>query len=66
MVLREPLRCEVLTQGDTTEFCMLEQLVDTTSKVEDTVHYDMGTQMIDVLGSTQVASRGPHPNGHRQ
>ena len=49
--LREPLRCKVLTQGDTAEFHTLEQLVDTASKVEDTVRY-MGTQMIDALGGT--------------
>jgi len=53
--LREPLRRKVLTQGDTAEFHTLEQLVDTASKVEDIVCYDMGTRLIDVLGGTQVS-----------
>ena len=60
--LRDPLRREVLTRGYTAEFHTLEQLAEVATSIEDAVHYDMGTLILDVLGSTNVAQQklGPH------
>jgi len=59
VALRDPLRCEVLTRGYTAEFHSLDQLAEVATSIEDTVHYDMGTQIIDSLGSTNVAQQKP-------
>ena len=60
--LRGPLRREVLTHGYTAEFCTLEQLVEVATSIEDTMRYDIGTWIVDALGSTNVAQQklGPH------
>ena len=62
MALRDPLRQEVLTCGYTAEFCTLEQLAEVATSIEDAMHYDMGTWIVDTLGSTNVAQQklGPH------
>ena len=62
MALRDPLRQEVITRGYTTEFHILEQLAEVATSTEDAVCYDMGTQIINTLGSTNVAQQklGPH------
>jgi len=59
VALRDPLRCEVLTCGYTTEFHSLDQLVEVATSIEDAVHYNMGTQIIDLLGSTNVSRQKP-------
>ena len=60
--LRDLLRREVLTHGYTAEFRTLEQLVEVATSIEDAVRYDMGTRIINALGSTNVAQQklGPH------
>ena len=60
--LRDPLRREVLTRGYTAEFHTLEQLAEVATSIEDAMRYDMGTWIVDALGSTNVAQQklGPH------
>ena len=62
VAVRDPLRREVFTHGYTAEFRTLEQLAEVATSIEDAVHYDMGTWIIDALGSTNVAQQklGPH------
>jgi len=63
--LRDLLRCEVLTCGYTAEFCSLDQLAEVATSIEDAVRYDMGTWIIDSLGSTNVAQQKPRPHRAR-
>ena len=62
VALRDLLRREVFTHGYTTEFHTLEQLAEVATSIEDAVRYNMGTQIIDVLGSTNVAQQKLSPH----
>ena len=55
VALRDPLRRDVLTCGYTAEFCTLEQLAEVATSIEDAMRYDMGTWIINALGSTNIA-----------
>ena len=48
--------------GYTAEFHTLEQLAEVATSIEDAVCYDMGTWIIDVLGSTNVAQQRLSPH----
>src|SRR6266481_1666203 len=63
--LREPLRREVLTRGHTAEFSQMAELVLTAEKIEDAVHYDMGTQPVEVYRSSHAVPQWPLPQGVR-
>src|SRR6266481_2173350 len=53
--LRELLCREVLTRGHTVEFSQMAELVLTAEKIEDTVRYNMGTQLVKAYGSSHAA-----------
>src|SRR6266481_5167 len=63
--LREPLRREALTRGHTAKFSQMAELVLTAEKIEDAMRYDMGTQPVEVYGSSHTAPRQPIPQGVR-
>src|SRR6266481_8877459 len=63
--LRELLCREVLTRGHTVEFSQMAELVLTAEKIEDAVHYDMGTQLVKAYGSSHAAPQQPIPQGVR-
>ena len=48
--------------GYTAEFHTLEQLAEVATSIEDTMCYDMGTWIINALGSTNVAQQKLSPH----
>ena len=53
--LCDPLRWEVLRQGHSAEFSKMSELVFAAEQIEDTLHYDWGTQQVDTLSSNIAA-----------